>query len=114
MAVAAIAEPARFARALEAAGWQVVTLMGFHDHHRYTRRDIDRIGTTFRQSGASAVLTTAKDATRLLMHRPLPVPCAAVPLLVSIEPREAFESWWLARLARVSALLTPAPAEAPR
>ena len=37
VALAGIAEPARFRQALAAAGWQVVDALDFGDHHRYSR-----------------------------------------------------------------------------
>jgi hypothetical protein len=44
------------------------------------------------------VLTTEKDAIRLRPLRPLPVPVAAVPLDVTVEPEAEFRTWVLARL----------------
>jgi tetraacyldisaccharide 4'-kinase len=100
VAVAGIADPARFQRALETEGWQVAALLGFPDHHRYTPRDLARIATT---AGDRVVVTTDKDAVRLLLHRPLPVAVAAVPLLVTVEPEQAFRTWLFDRLAGVRA-----------
>jgi len=45
------------------------------------------------------VLTTEKDAVRLLPLRPLPFAAAFVPLTVTIEPEDVFTRWLLARLA---------------
>jgi len=100
VALAGIAAPERFVRTLEAAGWQVADLIGFADHHRYSRRDLDRIATAAR---GRVVVTTEKDAMRLLPLRPLPVPIAAVPLVASVEPADRFRSWLLARVAEVRA-----------
>lgn len=100
VAVAGIAEPARFARALTAAGWTVADAVGFADHHAYTRRDLERVVRVARQAGARAVLTTEKDAIRLRSLAPFPLPFAAVPLTVAIEPASAFGTWFFGRLAR--------------
>ena len=100
VALAGIAAPERFVRTLEAAGWQVADLIGFADHHRYSRRDLDRIATAAK---GRVVVTTEKDAMRLLPLRPLPVPMAAVPLVASVEPAGRFQSWLLARVAEVRA-----------
>ncbi len=63
-----------------------------------------------RETGAQGVLTTDKDAVRLRVLRPLPVPVAAVPLTVAIDPAAApaidpaaapFEPWLLARLREI-------------
>src|SRR5204862_3061876 len=98
VAVAGIAQPERFSRALEQAGWRVATLVGFPDHHVFTAGDVERIAGALRESGAQAVLTTEKDAVRLRVLRPLPVPMAAVPLLVSLDPPDTFEPWLFQRL----------------
>ena len=98
VAVAGIARPERFAQALGASGRAVARLVAFRDHHRYRRRDLDTIATAVRETGASMVLTTEKDAIRLRPLRPLPVPMAAVPLEVTVEPAAEFRAWVLARL----------------
>jgi tetraacyldisaccharide 4'-kinase len=97
IAVAGIANPARFAHALAAAGWTVVDRLSFADHHQYTPSDLGRIAAAARRMGA-AVVTTAKDAIRLLPMRPLPVAIAYVPLDVTVEPAGAFRGWLFERL----------------
>ena len=101
VAVAGIAGPERFVRALEGAGYQVARTVAFRDHHAYSRRDVDAIARAVRESGAQAVLTTEKDAVRLLPLRPLPVAVAAVPLEISIEPGTRFRDWLMAKRAEV-------------
>lgn len=100
VAVAGIADPTRFQRALETEGWQVAALLGFPDHHRYTARDLTRIAAT---AGDRVVVTTDKDAVRLLLHRPLPMAVAAVPLVATVEPEPEFRTWLIDRLAGVRA-----------
>lgn len=103
VAVAGIAEPLRFTRSLQMAGWLVARTMGFADHHPYSARDVQKIAEAVRETGAGAVLTTTKDAMRLLPWRPLPVPVAAVPLDVTIDPPDAFRAWLLARVREARA-----------
>ena len=98
VAVAGIAQPGRFGRALRAAGWDVARVMGFRDHYAYRPGDLGRIRAVLDETGAVAVLTTEKDAVRLLPLRPLGMPVAAVPLGVGITPQEAFDQWLLSRL----------------
>lgn len=100
VALAGIAAPDRFVRALEAAGWQVADLVGFPDHHAFTSGDLTRVAAT---AAGRPVVTTEKDAMRLLARRPLPVPVAAVPLTVTPEPADAFRTWLLGRIAQVRA-----------
>jgi tetraacyldisaccharide 4'-kinase len=103
VAMAAIAAPERFTRALEADGWRVSAILPFRDHHAFTPRDIGRMAETVTRIGARGVLTTEKDAMRLLSLRPLPVAVSAVPLQVSIEPDEGFRSWLVESLREVRA-----------
>jgi len=101
IALAGIANPERFARALVDAGWIVADLVAFPDHHRYRARDIRRIADAARATNASAILTTEKDGVRLRPLRPLrtPAPVGIVPLDVHIEPD--LLPWLAERLAAV-------------
>jgi len=118
VAVAGIARPQRFTESLEASGWQVARLLPFSDHHPYDREDLKRMAETLRGTGAAGIVTTEKDAVRLLPLRPLGMPVAAVPLVVDIatraigqpdadsEPldtRNGFREWLLGRLRQVRA-----------
>jgi tetraacyldisaccharide 4'-kinase len=102
VAVAGIAGPERFAASLSSAGWDVAESLRFRDHHPYTAADVARIAEAARRAGAP-IVTTAKDAMRLLPLRPLPAPIAFVPLAVSIEPAEAFADWMFERLRKARA-----------
>jgi tetraacyldisaccharide 4'-kinase len=106
LALAGIAAPERFVTSLEGAGWSVVGLVAFRDHHRYSRRDLERVARAAHDAGVNAVVTTEKDAVRLLPFRPLPVPVAAIPLEVGLEPiapAPAFRDWLLERLTLAKA-----------
>jgi tetraacyldisaccharide 4'-kinase len=98
VAVAGIAHPERFAEALRAAGWEVADTVVFRDHHRYRPRDLARIASVAVAAGAAGVVTTEKDAVRLRPLCPLPVPFAAVPLQVAVDPPETFRDWLLTKL----------------
>jgi len=97
VAVAGIASPDRFADALRTNGWSVADRLDFPDHHRFTPTDADRIAAACRRANAP-MLTTTKDATRLLPLRPLPFAAAALPLSVSIEPAAEFQRWLFERI----------------
>lgn len=131
LAVAGIAEPARFADALAAAGFDVAGMLAFADHHRFTAADARRIAERASALGARLVLTTEKDAVRLaprLVPRGAPlaaapptpapapptpappapvlpggVPIAAVPLHVAVEPADEFRTWLLDRVTAAGA-----------
>ncbi len=103
LGVTGIARPGRFFSAVMAQGWRLTGEMRFRDHHRYTARDVERIVTAAQRAGATAVLTTAKDAVRLEPLGPFPLPFAWLPLELTIEPADAFREWLIARLAQARA-----------
>jgi tetraacyldisaccharide 4'-kinase len=119
LAVAGIARPERFFADLRAAGWVVAAELVFADHHLYSANDVERIVRAARESRSVMVLTTEKDLVRLLPRRPFPIPLAAVPLRLSIEPARVFRRWLGGRLdwsrrAGVTRCWSQAPAEATR
>jgi tetraacyldisaccharide 4'-kinase len=97
-AAAGIARPERFFADLAAAGWKVAGTRSFRDHHHFSRRDLARIAAGAKQASAAIVLTTAKDAARLLPGEVGDLPIAAVPLAATIEPADRFADWLRGRL----------------
>ena len=71
----------------------------FRDHHAFTNADLAAIIGAARAAGATAVVTTEKDAVRLEALAPPELPFASVPLHTRIEPADVFASWLMARLA---------------
>ena len=98
LALAGIAGPERFTRSLEQAGYTVAQSLVFADHHAYTTRDVATIVAAAAAAGAHTIVTTMKDAVRLLPLRPFPIPIVAIPLEVSIEPDAAFRTWLFGQL----------------
>jgi tetraacyldisaccharide 4'-kinase len=99
VAVSGIARPERFEQEAREQGVEVSETLRFRDHHAFTGADIGRISARLRETGASVVLTTEKDLTRLLIHRPWPFRLAVLPWSVHVDPERAFASWLAARLA---------------
>jgi tetraacyldisaccharide 4'-kinase len=93
LAVAGIADPPRFFDELRVAGWKLADRLAFRDHHPYSARDVRHILARAAATGAARIVTTEKDAVRLLPYRPHPVPVMAVPLRVEPEPLAAFRDW---------------------
>ena len=125
VAVAGIARPRRFFDALETLRWTVVREIVFGDHHRYTPRDIARVVAAARETGATMIVTTEKDAVRLAAlvsggfasrNPPYEMPdvgrvsrrepvapghdvrWAVLPVTSTIEPADAFAAWLAGRL----------------
>lgn len=99
VAVAGIARPQRFFDALRKQGYEVIREFTFPDHHWFSIADVREIEAKVRELGASAVVTTAKDAMRLERYRNgLTSPWAILPLSVFVEPSAEFEAWLVSRL----------------
>ena len=99
VAFAGIARPGRFFDALRSLGWDVVRELAFRDHHWFTMRDLAMIERAAGEAGASAIITTEKDAVRL-SPTPFGIPLLVLQMTMEIEPAAVFESWLLERLAR--------------
>ena len=95
--VTGIARPDRFASDILSVGWDICGAIEFRDHHRFTARDVRRIAAEAKATGSMIVLTTEKDAVRLAACDLGVLPIASVPLLVGVEPAEAFGQWLLDR-----------------
>ncbi len=65
IAACGIARPSAFEATLRRAGAEVLGLVGFPDHVRYTEGDIDELARRVESSGARALVVTAKDAVKL-------------------------------------------------
>ncbi|MGD9906460.1 MAG: tetraacyldisaccharide 4'-kinase [Vicinamibacterales bacterium] len=82
--MAALGQPAQFVTALGAAGWRVLAVRAFRDHHWYTPADLADIARMVADCGAWGVLTTDKDAVRLEPLGALPCPVARVPMSLDL------------------------------
>ena len=99
LALAGIARPTSFVEALRAARYDVVDVVTFADHHRYTPRDLLRVADRARARSVDRVLTTEKDLVRLGDVTRFPVPLSWVPLEVTVTPPARFVEWLGQRLA---------------
>ncbi|MGE3274372.1 MAG: tetraacyldisaccharide 4'-kinase [Vicinamibacterales bacterium] len=116
VAVAGIARPERFFDEVRDGGWSIGRALPFADHHAYTARDLGTIGAALGETGAALVLTTEKDAVRLLAAGPPAWPVAVAPLTITCEPEGALEATVAAALDRArerAARQAPWPALAP-
>jgi tetraacyldisaccharide 4'-kinase len=95
LAVAGIARPRRFFDAARRHGWDVVQELAFRDHHWFDAADLRRMLAMARAVKADVILTTEKDAMRLLRLPLAPIPrtFAYLPMTVAIEPAGSFYQW---------------------
>lgn len=78
VAFAGIGNPDAFAATLRQCGCDVVALLVFPDHHRYTVADWQAILDLTRRYGGECVVTTTKDAIRLESSWQAPMPLYTV------------------------------------
>jgi tetraacyldisaccharide 4'-kinase len=109
--VTGIARPDRFTADVLSVGWDISGAIEFRDHHRYTARDVRRIAAEAKAAGSMIVLTTEKDAVRLAVCDLGEMLIASVPLVVGVEPADAFQAWLMERIdaSRVSPVADPQP-----
>ena len=98
VAFAGIARPETFFRDAERQGLELAARLAFPDHHTYPDESIARIEGAFRRHRAAALLTTAKDALKLV-GRISPAPAV---LPVAARPEAAFWNWFDGRLDQVT------------
>lgn len=79
-----IGNPAALFQQLRDEGFDLRTTEVFRDHHAYSQRDIDRVTQRASDTGAQALLTTAKDAVKLGSMRFI-LPCYAVEIEIEIS-----------------------------
>ncbi len=60
-----IGSPESFFATIRNAGFRLCGTMTFRDHHNYSENDLDEISRQARDAGASAIITTAKDAVKI-------------------------------------------------
>lgn len=73
VAVAGIARPAAFRATLDGMGIAPAELLAFRDHEPYGPATLGRIERALEESGATAVVTTEKDAVKLEPRLRVPV-----------------------------------------
>jgi len=90
-AISGIASPESFEQGLRRLGVRLELTQSFADHHRYSRKEIDRFIKRCARRELSCVLTTEKDAVRMprLMNQEIPIRY----LRIEIEILKGQEEW---------------------
>jgi len=82
-----VGNPESFFNQLRREGYELAFTRTFADHHRYSQPDLDQLVGQARSSGAAALITTAKDATKLAALR-LNLPCYVLEIEIEIDDAE--------------------------
>ncbi len=84
-----IARPSNFFTDLGKAGVHVVGTQAFRDHHAYTSTDVELLFKRGQEAGATAFITTEKDAANLGENVDRLRPLHVVPVNMQFEPLAA-------------------------
>ena len=86
-----IASPESFEQGLRKLGADLAFTQSYTDHHRYSRREIERFLSRCRRRGLTVALTTEKDAVRIPRLSNMEVPIYY--LRIEIEILKGKEIW---------------------
>ena len=86
-----IGNPESFFEELRQNNYAVAATKTFRDHHTYSQSDIEIIEARSRECGAAILLTTAKDAVKLLNLK-FEMPCYVVEIEMEIDDANGFGS----------------------
>jgi tetraacyldisaccharide 4'-kinase len=89
--LSAIASPESFEQGLRRLGVSLELTQSFADHHRYSKRELDRFIKRCVRRGVSCILTTEKDAVRMPRLLNLEIPIRY--LRIEIEILKGQEHW---------------------
>jgi tetraacyldisaccharide 4'-kinase len=92
-----LASPHHFQRLLNENDVKVVLFREFPDHHIYSQTELEELEQAAIKSNAEAILTTTKDAVRI-MPDIFRLPLGIVDVEFVIEEKEQFCSWILEQL----------------
>ena len=99
-AFCALGNPNNFFEQLRQEKFELVSTQKFPDHHSYTQKDIEKLVAQAAQSGAKALLTTAKDAVKLKDLK-FEVPCFVVESAMVFDGKNDFCDWLLIQHSKI-------------
>ena len=88
-AFCAIGNPSSFFESLTRLGYELGLERAFTDHHTYTQSDVDALNQLAKQTGANALITTAKDAVKL-NGMAFSLPCYVLEIEIVIDDADRF------------------------
>jgi tetraacyldisaccharide 4'-kinase len=83
-AFSAVGNPSSFIEHLRRSGFELASSTSFPDHHDYSQDEIDVITRSAQNAGATALITTAKDAVKL-RSLSFSIPCYVLEIEMAIE-----------------------------
>lgn len=92
VAFCGIADPVAFFDGLEAAGLRLVSTLAFSDHTQYGTKEMEALGRLKQQCRADSLITTAKDAVKLMSYLGILSECFVAHLELSLHDPEPLEA----------------------
>jgi tetraacyldisaccharide 4'-kinase len=89
-AFCAIGNPGSFFESLRGLGYDVGLERAFTDHHVYSQDDVDALHQLAKETGANALITTAKDAVKL-KGLTFSLPSYVLEIEIEIDDADAFQ-----------------------
>ena len=86
-AFCAVGNPSSFNEHVRHAGFEIAQSTSFPDHHAYSQEEIDSITRSAQNAGATALITTAKDAVKL-RSMSFSLPCYVLEIEIAIDNSE--------------------------
>lgn len=96
-AFCAVGNPESFFGSLRELGYDVGLERAFTDHHVYSQSDVDALHQLAKESGSTALITTAKDAVKL-KGMSFALPCYVLEIEIEIDDADAFQKLVLDRI----------------
>jgi tetraacyldisaccharide 4'-kinase len=88
-AFCAVGNPSSFFESLRRLGYELGLERAFADHHVYSQTEINELNQLAKQTGATALITTAKDAVKL-KGIAFSLPCYVLEIEIAIDETERF------------------------
>ena len=88
-AFCAVGNPYSFFESLRRLGFELALQKSFPDHHAYSQHEIDALVKAAKDTGATTLITSAKDAVKLRTLA-FSIPCYVLDIEISIENSDAF------------------------
>jgi len=102
-AFCAVGNPGSFFESLRRLGYEVALERAFVDHHVYSQSDVEALNQLARQTGANALITTAKDAVKL-KGMAFSIPCYVLEIEIAVDQADVFQKVVLDRITGLSGL----------
>lgn len=82
-----VGNPASFLTHLRKDGFNISFSRAFADHYKYSQTDVDSLTAQAQATGAQALITTAKDATKLDSLK-ISMPCYVLEIRIAVDEEE--------------------------